>query len=125
MFGKPSRESKPEETPETKVFDPSSPNNLVVEQDKKTSLPLTQPEAITTESEISETSELVNTVEKISRIIAPYFIAIAGLVLYEDNFLLGTILIGVGILALLKVSTQDVAAFLEWFKSFLGFGETQ
>ena len=65
----------------------------------------------------------MTTVEKISRIASPYFIAIVGLSLYEENFFLGTILISVGILSLLKVSAKDVAVFLEWLKDFLGFGE--
>ena len=67
-------------------------------------------------------NELVSTVEKISRIASPYFIAIVGLSLYENNFLIGTILIVVGILSLLKVSTKDVGDFLEWLKNFLGLG---
>ena len=65
-------------------------------------------------------NELVSTVERISRIVSPYFVAVVGLALYEKNFLIGTILILVGILSLLKVSTQDVANFLEWLKNFLG-----
>lgn len=70
--------------------------------------------------EIVEDKELVSTVERISRIVSPYFIAIVGLALYESNFLLGTIFILVGILSLLKVSTNDVGNFLEWLKNFLG-----
>lgn len=70
--------------------------------------------------EIVEDKEVVTTVEKISRIVSPYFIAIVGLALYDNNFLIGTILILVGILSLLKVSTKDVGNFLEWLKNFLG-----
>jgi hypothetical protein len=70
--------------------------------------------------EITEDKELVSTVERVSRIVSPYFIAIVGLALYENNFLIGTILIVVGILSLLKVSTNDVGNFLEWLKSFFG-----
>ena len=70
--------------------------------------------------EIIEDKELVSTVERISRIVSPYFIAIVGLALYESNFLLGTIFILVGVLSLLKVTTSDVASFLEWLKNFLG-----
>ena len=70
--------------------------------------------------EIVADKELVSTVERISRIVSPYFIAVVGLALYEKNFLIGTILILVGILSLLKVSTRDVANFLEWLKNFLG-----
>jgi hypothetical protein len=70
--------------------------------------------------EIIADNELVSTVERISRIVSPYFVAVVGLALYEKNFLIGTILILVGILSLLKVTTQDVANFLEWLKNFLG-----
>lgn len=66
-------------------------------------------------------SELVNSVEKISGIVSPYFIVLVGLLLYEDNFLIGTLLISIGILSLLKISLKDVATFFEWLKSLLGF----
>jgi hypothetical protein len=128
MFGKPARETpKPETTsaiPELKL-----PENLVLDSNNpeakslaKTSKDLSLPQV---EIEAKETSELVNSVEKISRVVSPYFIAIVGLSLYEDNFFLGTILIGVGILSLLKVSAKDVATFLEWLKHFLGFGDEE
>jgi hypothetical protein len=71
-----------------------------------------------------EKSELVNTVEKISRIISPYFVVIVGLAVYEKNFLIGTILILVGILALLKITARDVATFFEWIKNFLGLSNS-
>ena len=70
--------------------------------------------------DVIEDKELVSTVERISRIVSPYFIAIVGLALYERNFLLGTIFILVGVLSLLKVTTSDVGNFLEWLKNFLG-----
>ena len=72
----------------------------------------------------AEKSELVNTVEKISRIISPYFVVIVGLAVYEKNFLIGTILILVGILALLKITARDVATFFEWIKNFLGLSNS-
>ena len=68
----------------------------------------------------SEKSELVVNVEKISRIISPYFIVIVGLTLYDSNFLLGLILIATGILYLLKVSTQDIANLWQKIKENLG-----
>jgi hypothetical protein len=40
--------------------------------------------------------------------------------LYEDNFLIGTLLISIGILSLLKISLKDVATFFEWLQSLLG-----
>lgn len=111
MFGKPPREpQKPtlSDLKDIKLTPPGTPNPPVPQD------PLLQTK------EIAEERELVSTVEKISRIVSPYFIAIVGLALYEDNFLIGTILILVGILSLLKVSTQDVGNFLEWLKNFLG-----
>jgi hypothetical protein len=67
-----------------------------------------------------EQPEVVNIVEKISRILSPYFIVIVGLSLYQNNFLIGTILILVGIFSLLKISSQDIGKFLEWVKNFIG-----
>ena len=126
MFGKSRGTPKPEtpDLPELKL-----PDNLVIDTNLKGAKSLaTKPQTSATISETIEeveTSELVNSVEKISRIASPYFIAIVGLSLYEDNFFLGTILIAVGILSLLKVSARDIATFLEWFKEFLGFTDEE
>jgi hypothetical protein len=110
MFGKPSREPQKPTMSDLKDIKLSPPTtNLTTPQDT-----LLQTE------EITEDKELVSTVERVSRIVSPYFIAIVGLALYENNFLLGTVLIVVGILSLLKVSTNDVGNFLEWLKNFLG-----
>lgn len=142
MFGKPSRETpKPETAPQTnQSFEETSkplssaipelklPENFVLDSDRPETKSLAKTKdslSISKTRMETENSELVNSVEKISRIASPYFIAIVGLSLYEDNFFLGTILITVGILSLLKVSAKDVAAFLEWFKNFLGFGEEE
>lgn len=144
MFGKPSRETpKPETAPQqtnpsfevaskpasSAIPDLKLPENFVLDSDRREakSLAKTKDSLSYTKKEIelTENSELVNSVEKISRIASPYFIAIVGLSLYEDNFFLGTILITVGILSLLKVSAKDVAAFLEWFKNFIGFGDEE
>jgi hypothetical protein len=65
-------------------------------------------------------SELVNSVEKISKIISPYFIVIVGLILSERNFLIGGILIFLGIISLLKISKEDVLKFIQWLKNSLG-----
>ena len=126
MFGKSRETPKPKtsDIPELKL-----PDNLVLDNSPKEANSLagkpktqiTPPE----KEEEKETSELINSVEKISRIVSPYFIAIVGLSLYEENFFFGTILIAVGILSLLKVSPKDVAAFLEWFKEFLGFRDDE
>ena len=111
MFGKSPREPEKPTMSDLKdiKLSPPTTDNLTPPQDT-----LLQTE------EIVEDQELVSTVERISRIISPYFIAIVGLALYENNFLIGTILIVVGILSLLKVSTNDVGNFLEWLKKFLG-----
>ena len=131
MFGKSFRENPKPETPP--VPDLKLPENLSVPQKPKepqpfTEQPINQPTRLETEIEpieTVETVEIATTVEKISRIVSPYFIAVVGLSLYEDNFFLGTILISVGILSLLKVTTKDVAIFLEWIKSFLGFSDEE
>lgn len=111
MFGKSPREpQKPTMSDLTDIkLSPPAPVNLTPPQDTR----------LQTEEILAE-KELVSTVEKVSRIVSPYFIAIVGLALYENNFLIGTILIVLGILSLLKVSTNDVGNFLEWLKSFLG-----
>ena len=111
MFGKSPREPEKPTMSDLKDIKLSPPTtaNLTPPQDT-----LLQTE------EIIEDQELVSTVERISRIASPYFIAIVGLALYKENFLIGTILIVVGILSLLKVSTKDVGNFLEWLKNFLG-----
>ena len=111
MFGKSPREPEKPTMSDLKDIKLSPPTtaNLTPPQDT-----LLQTE------EIIEDKELVSTVERISRIVSPYFIAIVGLALYENNFLIGTILIIVGILSLLKVSTNNVGKFLEWLKNFLG-----
>ena len=118
MFGKPSREpQKPEmeDLQDIKLSPPPISLNAPSQQDT-----VLQPKSKTA---TTEESELVNTVEKISLIVSPYFIVVIGLALYENNFLIGTILIAIGILSLLKVSVKDVTVFLEWTKNFFGLGK--
>ena len=67
--------------------------------------------------------EVVNVVEKISGIVSPYFIVLVGLFLYEDNFLIGTGLITIGIFSLLKISVQDISKWVKSASQFLGLGE--
>jgi hypothetical protein len=111
MFGKSPREPQKPTMSDLKDIKLSPP----------TTVNLTSPQdTLLQTEEITEDKELVSTVERISRIVSPYFIAIVGLALYENNFLIGTILIVIGILSLLKVSTNDVGNFLEWLKNFLG-----
>jgi hypothetical protein len=111
MFGKSPREPQKPTMSDLKdiKLSPPAPVNLTPPQDT----PLQA-------EEFTEDKELVSTVERVSRIVSPYFIAIVGLALYENNFLIGTVLIVVGILSLLKVSTNDVGNFLEWLKNFFG-----
>ncbi len=128
MFGKPRESQKPEKSPEKTAEKPNLqdiqlPPRISLDNSQQDTLLQTQSTTTTEESELNleSDSELVSTVEKISRIVSPYFVVVVGLALYDNNFLIGTILILVGILSLLKVSTKDVATFLEWIKNFLGF----
>ncbi|MGF1540659.1 MAG: hypothetical protein ACFCU5_09450 [Pleurocapsa sp.] len=128
MFGKPRESQKPEQLPEQPAEKPNLqdiqlPPRIPVDNSQQDILLPTQSTTTTEKSELSSqsNSELVNTVEKISRIVSPYFVVVVGLALYENNFFIGTILILVGILSLLKVSTKDIVTFLEWMKNFLGF----
>ena len=117
MFGKSPREPqkpKASDLQDIKLSPPANNVNSTSPQDT-----LLQTETVNIEE---EENELVSTVEKISRIASPYFVVVVGLVLYENNFLIGTILILVGLLSLLKVSTKDVGNFLDWLKNFLGLG---
>jgi hypothetical protein len=118
MFGKSPREPQSEPPEKLELKDVKLSPNISPPFDRQ------QDTLLQTDSnEISnaENSELVNTVEKISRIVSPYFLVIVGLSLSDNNFFIGTILILIGILSLLKISTKDVAKFLEWLKNFFGF----
>lgn len=68
-------------------------------------------------------SDRVADFEKISRIIAPYFTVLVGLYLYESNFWIGFLFIGLGMLALLKISIADIKKAIAGIKSFLGLQE--
>ncbi|MGD1919229.1 MAG: hypothetical protein ACFCAD_10245 [Pleurocapsa sp.] len=115
MFGKSPREPQKPSMSDLKDIKLSPPPTVNLSSPQDTLLQK--------ENTAVEQNELVSTVEKISRIASPYFVAVVGLSLYENNFLIGTILILVGILSLLKVSTKDVGDFLEWLKNFLGLGK--
>lgn len=67
-----------------------------------------------------ENTDLVVTVEKISKIVSPYFVALLGLYLYRDNGFFGTLLIVIGIVTLLKISSQDAVNFVVKAKDILG-----
>ncbi|MEB3227078.1 MAG: hypothetical protein VKJ27_01730 [Synechocystis sp.] len=69
-------------------------------------------------NKIDNNPESVQVVEKISNIVSPYFIVIVGLLLYENNFLIGTTLIFIGIFSLLKLSWQDLQRLINQVLSF-------
>ncbi|MBE9222283.1 hypothetical protein IQ215_06195 [Cyanobacterium stanieri LEGE 03274] len=67
-----------------------------------------------------EQIQTVKLVEKISSILSPYFIVIVGLYLSDDSFLIGFVLVIVGILSLLKISLQDIMALVNKAKGAIG-----
>ena len=56
-------------------------------------------------------------IERVSQVIAPYFITVVGLLLYKENFLLGTILLVIGVIVLFKITFTKIAVFVESVKS--------
>ena len=124
MFGKSSRETPKSEIPTVPDVQPSSNLNVDTDFSQNLSSPKSSPETSTSETSQVVNSELVNTVEKISRIVSPYFIVVVGLSLYDNNFLIGGILIVVGILSLFKVSLKDVTNAFNSVKNFLGLGDS-
>ena len=127
MFGKSYREPEPEENLETTIENQLSNNPMDDERSSfsqdTTRIESSVSQVKTEETTELDTSEVVNNVEKISRIVSPYFIVLIGLALYRENVLIGIILIGMGLLFLLKVSTKDIATFFKWVKNLLGFDD--
>ena len=113
MFGK-----EPQQPEKTDLQNMMFANKASLQETQQQNTLLQEDESTIEES---EQPEIVNVVEKISKIASPYFIVVVGLSLYQNNFFIGTILILIGIFSLLKISSQDVAKFLAWAKSFLGF----
>ncbi|MEC4805410.1 MAG: hypothetical protein SAJ12_18380 [Jaaginema sp. PMC 1079.18] len=76
------------------------------------------------ESKVSLTDasqpEVVTITAKISQIITPYFVVLVGLYLYDSNFLIGIILIALGIASLLNFSRQDLQKAIANFLEFIG-----
>jgi|GEM_PF-2984205 len=106
-----------EQSKEAKPFAAITPEDLVVPSSTstaKTDKPLATD---------SEQPDVVNVVKKISEIITPYFVVVVGLYLYDDNFLLGILLVSVGVASLLKISAKDAGDFLEKAKQFLGLNK--
>jgi hypothetical protein len=114
MFGRPQKETKPSDPSDLLGVTLSSQPVKAKEKSEEEEIKLFDtPEEIVNE----EQTELVNNVEKISKIISPYFIVIVGLFLYKDNFIVGTILIAIGLLSLLKISWKDIIVFFEQIKN--------
>ena len=81
------------------------------------------PSLVSEANKPEEKSDRVAELEKISHIIAPYFTVLVGLYLYKSNFWLGFLFIGLGMLALLKISIADIKKAIVTIKSFLGLQE--
>jgi hypothetical protein len=116
MFGRQPKETKPSDPSDLLDVTIGSQPPKVEEKLEKKSGEIKLFDSFEQET-IEQQPEVINTVEKISKIISPYFIVIVGLSLYENNFLIGTALIAIGILSLLKVSWQDIVMFIETIKS--------
>jgi hypothetical protein len=114
MFGKKSKESEQPENLEFPEMTFSPPTTLDMDSPNTDDAPETF-DSTPTESQ----PEMVNMVEKISSILSPYFIVVVGLFLYEDNFLIGTSLIALGILSLLKISFKDIGKWINSIKNSL------
>ena len=106
MFGRQPKEEK--STEDFEVGDIMFPSESELEDASQDDTELSKVSKTEQASLDQNNPEIVNIVEKISAIISPYFIVIVGLILYDDNFLLGLLLIAVGILSLLKISWQDI-----------------
>lgn len=100
--------------PEESNLPQSSPANSAIVPDRT-------PRPNPLENELK--SNRIDDFEKISRIIAPYFTVLVGLYLYKSNFWLGFLFIGLGMLALLKISIADIQKAIAAIKSFFGLQE--
>ncbi len=109
MFGRQPKEDKSTENIE--IPDIMFPSESELEETAEDDTELSQVSIKKTSSAIKENPEIVTIVEKISGIVSPYFIVVVGLILYDDNFFLGLLLIAVGILSLLKLSLTDIIGF--------------
>jgi|GEM_PF-2503911 len=131
MFGKQQNPEKKEEEKVIKSSTPPSQNpevkdlNLLENVSKAIKSPWDESEEIELEIQDADQPEIVNIVEKISGILSPYFIVIVGLYLYDNNFFLGTLLIIIGIISLLKISFKDVKKWVEGIKKSLGYGQEE
>ncbi|AFZ47722.1 hypothetical protein Cyast_1766 [Cyanobacterium stanieri PCC 7202] len=113
MFSKGNKESKTDTNPNIGNFVPPSSTDTDIDIEKS-SVPI--PDNVMDKEQI----QTVKLVEKISSILSPYFIVIVGLYLSDDSFLIGFVLIVIGILSLLKISLQDIVALIEKAKNSIG-----
>ena len=123
MFGKQQKQSQDDEEMqlETANIDEPEIKEMVINSPETSKSELSQ-----MESNVDiDNPNIVNVVEKISKILSPYFIAIVGLYIYDKNYFIGTILIIIGILSLLKISYKDIVGWLEGIKNFLGFDDEE
>ena len=114
MFGRQPKDNNPPENPE--IPEIMFPSESEIEDSAQEDTELSQIKVNLQSKSEENNPEVVNIVEKISGIVSPYFIVVVGLVLYEDNFLLGLLLIIVGILSLLKISWGDITGFFREIK---------
>ncbi|WP_107670071.1 hypothetical protein [Cyanothece sp. BG0011] len=112
MFGRQPKEEKATENIDAP--DIMFPSESELQETSEDDTELSQISNIQDSSIVEENPEVVTIVEKISGIVSPYFIVVVGLILYDDNFFLGLLLIAVGILSLLKISLTDIVGlFIE------------
>ncbi|MDJ0731688.1 MAG: hypothetical protein QNJ33_17025 [Crocosphaera sp.] len=109
MFGRQPKEEKSTENIE--IPDIMFPSESELEETSEDDTELSQVSKKKTSSVIEENPEIVTVVEEISAIVSPYFIVVVGLILSDDNFWLGLVLIALGILSLLKISLKDIIGF--------------
>ena len=109
MFGRQPKEDKSPENIE--IPDIMFPSESELEEASGDDTELSQVSNKKSSSAIQENPEVVTIVEKVSGIVSPYFIVVVGLILSDDNFLLGILLIAIGILSLLKISLTDIVDF--------------
>ncbi len=105
MFGKPPREpNQPEVKELPDVMFPTKPNGDM--------------ETGKIESELidSPQPEVVTVVEKISKILSPYFIVLVGLFLYDRNSFIGFLLVATGVISILGFSWSNLPKSIENIK---------
>ena len=104
---------------------PSQQEGLFSFQTSVEDISETQQDIDMTQPQDRTVPEFVKNAEKISGIVSPYFTVVVGLILYENNFLLGLVLIVVGMFGVLRISWGDIVKFFEWVKNLLGFNEEE